>query len=260
MSLLSQATRTYTSFGGVDIYVAFDDRAVDTLQGITISITREKAPTYIMGTVHPVSVTRGKRGLAGTMSFVHFDREPLSYLMTDPAHYYYAHADEVNWLIDAIDTGTENQYDENGALIINAGSVDQNAAFGVSQRTAPMFLDQVQPFDATMIAQNEYGNGAWSSILGIEVINEGSGLSTDTSPTRSPRRTWHSPVCHGPPSEAPAAPARPTGPPGSAQRTSSAAADPPRRQRQSGRISPPTLNPDSGFGKAHSHGSSMSGY
>lgn len=179
MSLLSQATRTYTSFGGVDIYVAFDDRAVDTLQGITISITREKAPTYIMGTVHPVSVTRGKRGLAGTMSFVHFDREPLSYLMTDPAHYYYAHADEVNWLIDAIDTGTENQYDENGALIINAGSVDQNAAFGVSQRTAPMFLDQVQPFDATMIAQNEYGNGAWSSILGIEVINEGSGLSTD---------------------------------------------------------------------------------
>ncbi len=179
MSLLSQATRTYTSFGGVDIYVAFDDRAVDTLQGITISITREKAPTYIMGTVHPVSVTRGKRGLAGTMSFVHFDREPLSYLMTDPAHYYYAHADEVNWLIDALPNGAENQYDDNGALIINAGSVDNNPAFGVSQRTAPMFLDQVQPFDATMIAQNEYGNGAWSSILGIEVINEGSGLSTD---------------------------------------------------------------------------------
>lgn len=180
MSLLSRATRTYTSFGGVDIFVAFDDRSVDTLQGITISITREKAPVYIMGTVHPMSITRGKRGIAGTMSFVHFDREPLNYLMTDREHYYYAHADEVNWLTDALQNpNTPLQYDEDGALIINSQSVDTNTSFGVSVRSAPMFLDQVMPFDATLIAANEYGNGAWSSILGMEVINEGSGLSTD---------------------------------------------------------------------------------
>ncbi len=37
----------------------------------------------------------------------------------------------------------------------------------------------IWPFDATLVAQNEYGQGAWSSVIGIEIINEGGGISMD---------------------------------------------------------------------------------
>ena len=40
-------------------------------------------------------------------------------------------------------------------------------------------MDQIWPFDVTLIAQNEYGQGAWSAIIGVEIINEGGGISMD---------------------------------------------------------------------------------
>ena len=40
-------------------------------------------------------------------------------------------------------------------------------------------MDQIWPFDVTLVAQNEYGQGAWSSIIGCEIINEGGGISMD---------------------------------------------------------------------------------
>ena len=100
-SVVSHFTQTYTTFSGVDISALFDDMTVMTLQGIAVSITREKVPVYVFGRARPVSISRGKRGIAGTLQFVLFDRDALYSLMTDADHFYYAHSDEVNWLTNA---------------------------------------------------------------------------------------------------------------------------------------------------------------
>lgn len=59
--------KTYTSFAGVDIKVIINSKLAGSMQAISYAIQREKAPIYVMGTVDPISFSRGKRGIAGTM-------------------------------------------------------------------------------------------------------------------------------------------------------------------------------------------------
>jgi len=204
-SIVGHMVRTYTTFSGVDITALFDNMQIMTLQGIAISITREKVPIYVFGRSRPVSISRGKRGIAGTLQFVLFDRDALNTLIKDMDHFYYAHADEVNWLTNTFNaanyqaeawkqfTGTTVGAD--GKPVTNAEptgfeSSSSNSAWqsyqesqdrvvGRSVKTEPTYMDQIWPFDITLVAQNEYGQGAWSAVVGVEIINEGGGLSMD---------------------------------------------------------------------------------
>ncbi len=155
-----QFVSTFTTFSGVDITAMFDNYTVMTMQGVATSVTREKVPVYVFGRSRPVSLSRGKRGIAGTAQFVLFDHEPLYGIYAD--HQYYAHADEINWMFNL----TPVQY-----------ATTTGAA--VSRRTTPDYMDQVWPFDITLLAHNEYGQAAWSAIIGVEIINEGGGISMD---------------------------------------------------------------------------------
>ena len=69
----SEYTRSYTTFSGCDIVAT----VVAEIQGITVSINREKAPVYTFGSAEPRSISRGKRGIAGTIVFTLFDRDAL---------------------------------------------------------------------------------------------------------------------------------------------------------------------------------------
>ena len=188
-SVVAHMVRTYTTFSGVDITALFDDMTLLTLQGLAISITREKVPVYVFGRSRPVSISRGKRGIAGTLQFVLFDRDALSGLYTNNEdHWYYAHADEVNWLLNtqnaAAFRGETQTIATPGAIDPRTGDTVRQAGdvnYGVarSKLHQPEYMDQVWPFDITLVAQNEYGQGAWSVVVGVEIINEGGGISMD---------------------------------------------------------------------------------
>jgi hypothetical protein len=47
------------------------------LQAISYSITREKAPIYTMGSADPRYYSRNKRGIAGSIIWINFDRHAL---------------------------------------------------------------------------------------------------------------------------------------------------------------------------------------
>jgi hypothetical protein len=168
----------------VDISALFDDMQLLTLQGIAISITREKVPVYVFGRSRPMSISRGKRGIAGTLQFVLFDRDALATLYTGTGgsdHWYYAHADEVNWLLN---TQNAAAYKGSTAALPTTDpltNASQNVNYGIarSKMQQPEYMDQVWPFDVTLVAQNEYGQGAWSAVIGVEIINEGGGISMD---------------------------------------------------------------------------------
>lgn len=183
-SVIGNIVRTYTTFSGVDITALFDDMALLTVQGLAISITREKVPVYVFGRSRPVSISRGKRGIAGTLQFVLFDRDALSGLYVgNEEHWYYAHADEVNWLLNlqnaAAFRGETRTISTPNPADPTAPAADQNYGVARSRRTQPEYMDQVWPFDITLVAQNEYGQGAWSAVIGVEIINEGGGISMD---------------------------------------------------------------------------------
>lgn len=222
-SLASRVISTYTTFSGIDITAIFDNLIMATLSGLATSLTREKVPVYTFGSANARSISRGKRACAGSMQFTLFDRDSFYNMFLDESHYYYAHADEVNYLTNPINiaafvgtffpgnaqnnfagqtglTGGDNTLggtqDTNfsAAGPVNRNGTDNRAGqfFGVagatsnngiagalSVRRAAQHADQVYPFDITMAAQNEYGRASSSAIIGVEIINEGGGVSVD---------------------------------------------------------------------------------
>ncbi len=181
---------TYNSFSGVDMAVVADNRLLAEIQGISYTVTREKAPIYTMGSADPRSFSRGKRGIAGSMIFMVFDRSAL---------------------LDSLKQGSFARYLANTYEVSSAEGADQQAVpltqeqvFGETLETTPSttvrtavrdsisgvvgvgkaiatarYHDQVLPFSVVLTAANEYGHIARMVIHGVEIMNCGSGLSID---------------------------------------------------------------------------------
>lgn len=167
-SVTDTYTKTYTTFSGADIVCTFNGTVVGALAGLTWSVTREKAPVFTMGSPNPRSFSRGKRGIAGSLIFMTFDR---------PALYNLIQANVTN---DAfkIWTRTWNLLPNmNSNIAAGLAPIDSSSAQVTS--VLPYYADQVPPFDITISFANEYGQAAVKSIYGVELLNEGSGASMD---------------------------------------------------------------------------------
>ena len=163
---VSEYTRSYNSFSGVDIKATFGGKVIGELQGVSFSVTREKAPIYTMGSADPRSFSRGKRGIAGSVIFTVFDRNALLEVfknMEDRSGWFFAHDTDVQKHSDDESRGQQVWQD------INTDSSWQ----------PPWYPDQIPPFDIVLTAANEYGQVAQMSIRGVEILNEGSGISID---------------------------------------------------------------------------------
>ena len=163
---VSEYTRSYNSFSGVDIKATFGGKVIGELQGVSFSVTREKAPIYTMGSADPRSFSRGKRGIAGSVIFTVFDRNALLEVfknMEDRSGWFFAHDTDVQKHSDDESRGQQVWQD------INTDSSWQ----------PPWYPDQIPPFDIVLTAANEYGQVAQMSVRGVEILNEGSGISID---------------------------------------------------------------------------------
>jgi hypothetical protein len=163
---VSEYTRSYNSFSGVDIKATFGGKVIGELQGVSYSVTREKAPIYTMGSADPRSFSRGKRGIAGTLIFTVFDRSALIETfknMQDKSGWFFAHDTDVQ---------KHESIDARGATVAQDVNTDN------SWQPA-WYPDQIPPFDIVLTAANEYGLVAQMSLRGVEILNEGSGMSID---------------------------------------------------------------------------------
>jgi hypothetical protein len=75
------------------------------------------------------------------------------------------HAPSISSTIDQLDQET----------ITNTGSDKELAT--------PWYSDQILPFDITLTGANEYGAMCAAKIFGVEILNEGSGISIDDAVT-----------------------------------------------------------------------------
>jgi hypothetical protein len=178
-----ELTRTYTSFSGVDIKaVGPGGNIIGTLQAISYAVQREKAPIYVMGRVDPLSFSRGKRGIAGTMISLMLDQH-IIFNDAFREEYFLADVDEIYPNIGSPESLTfssaadDNRLDELTQTQPTATALTSlEEGFEV---TSPWYVDQIRPFDVVVVAANEYGNAAQMRIYGIEILNEGSGFSID---------------------------------------------------------------------------------
>lgn len=163
--------QTYNSSSGCDIVATIDGVLLGNLNGISFSTTREKAPIYTMGSVDAVSFGRGKRGHAGSLIFTNFDRHALYDIMRaaesagTPRYRYWKKLQD-------IPAGGRS-------LFLKTDFDNANlTALGI-QLADPNYSDQIPPFTITLTSMNEYGSISVMHILGVELINEGSGVSID---------------------------------------------------------------------------------
>jgi hypothetical protein len=191
----SEYSRSYNSFSGVDIKVTFASKVIGECQAVSYSITREKAPVYTLGSPDPRAFARGKRGIAGTLIFVMFDQhallEELSGLLfqsdVDDLHPDYDASAASRRELDASLVSTSGRLPSTplGGGIASAPSLIQQESDLVSfvnddqVAAMPWYTDQIPGFDITLAAANEHGALAIMKIFGVEILNEGYGISID---------------------------------------------------------------------------------
>ena len=193
---VSAFSRSYNSFSGIDIKAVFANQVMAELQAISYSITREKAPIYTMGSADPRSFSRGKRGIAGTLIFIVFDRHTVLSTLGGMAD-----GGGLKFLSDVDDIRPDYGKLDNGQLSLDRSldsaddllNPDNRIGAQVHQSESPLtgniasdqevvgawYVDQIPPFDVTLAAANEYGALAVMRIFGVELINEGYGVSVD---------------------------------------------------------------------------------
>lgn len=166
----SAYTKTFTSFSGADIVATFNGRVVGELQAITYSVTREKAPIYVMGDANPKSFSRGKRGIAGSLVFTVFDRDAL-HTMKSTDNPVYRHG---------LNSTQSGDFNKDGLTAVHEINMQQGDIPGSwATPRAAKYSDEIPPFDITVNFLNEYGQSSKMTIFGVEILNEGMGMSVD---------------------------------------------------------------------------------
>lgn len=179
--------RNFNSHSGVDMTVTMGGVAIGELQGLSFTITREKAPNYVMGSPDPVAFSRGKRGIAGSMIFLQFDRNALlDSLRGNPAYrvllreydidrhtqgYPLSRSERVGGEL-SMNGGASNVVTPSG----EGGALFENIEFRMVE---PIYLDQLPPFDIVITGASEAGHFMKMSLKGCEILNCGSGVSID---------------------------------------------------------------------------------
>jgi len=188
-SVVSPFAQSNNSFSGVDIKAVFGSVVIGTLQAISYSVTREKAPIYTMGSADPRSFSRGKRGIAGTLIFIVFDRHSLLHAMKGVK--FLSDKDDVRPNFRTAETFPQGAFlsslatkTSDGSTVVPGATVDEQESpvttVAEDQETAnPWYVDQIPPFDITLACANEYGALAVMKIMGVEILNEGTGVSID---------------------------------------------------------------------------------
>lgn len=187
-NVVSPYVQSYNSFSGVDIKAVFANKVLGELQAISYSITREKAPIYTMGSADPRSYSRGKRGIAGTLVFIMFDRSVLLSTLggyaADGGLKFQSDIDDIRPEFRANDGSIGNSNLTSSSSVTAADTVQNQESpisnvGGDQEIASAWYVDQIPPFDVTLAAANEYGALAVMRIFGVEILNEGYGVSID---------------------------------------------------------------------------------
>jgi hypothetical protein len=123
------------------------------------SITREKAPIYTMGSANCRSYSRNKRGIAGGLIWINFDRHSLLNLFKKAQGKFLADVDEIRPQYQDSSVGASAVFTSSlvravgpsiGATIDQIDNLSISEVGGSKELASPWYSDQVLPFDVTI--------------------------------------------------------------------------------------------------------------
>ncbi len=145
-----------------------------------------------MGSPDARAYSRNKRGIAGSLIWINFDRHSLLNLVQNCGGTFVADIDEIRPGYTST-TGGGAVFQSSvvrgpgasapAGATINALDTPLTSAGQNSQIATPWYSDQVLPFDVTLSGANEYGAMCAAKIYGVEILNEGMGISIDDAVT-----------------------------------------------------------------------------
>jgi len=184
---LASYSQTFNSFSGADMQVMMGTEIIGELQGLSYTVTREKAPLYTMGSSDPRAFSRGKRGIAGSLIFLTFDRSALLNAMrrtrggTYMGWEYEVRESDRTPGAQAVFKGLQVDGETATGSVgsVRAGDVAGNVLRTDKIVALPQYHDQIRPFKIVVYAANEYGHSAKLKVHNVEIMNCGSGMSVD---------------------------------------------------------------------------------
>lgn len=194
--------RIYQAYSGCDMVAHINNRQCGSLQALTVSITREVVPIYTMGSADAKAFVKGKRGIAGTLTFSMFDRHALlfdvfadrehsndSYLYDNAMKYFLTNSgiiytDELGQSYVSEKAFADIPKLTNDVAQSLDGSLQRDleqasAVFNKIRERRLQYCDQIPPFDITLTMVNESGSASYMALHGVVLINEGYGYTTD---------------------------------------------------------------------------------
>lgn len=204
------------TFSGGDLQAFINNQKVPNLESITWSISTEIVGNYVMGRRDPMSYTKGKRVIVGSMAFQQWDRhailEQIYQLSTRGVVDQYdlwntlggAPASQIiasqDWSIfttnKGVNLGNGSTEPTGQGQTIGIGSGVNSFMRGLSQtaweqelrqqarQTAALigaqrlsYTDMLPPFDITIVGVNPGGAASFCTIFGIAVSQETAGWS-----------------------------------------------------------------------------------
>lgn len=184
------AMRTWSSVGGCDIIAVFNGVECGSIQAISVSVSREKMPNYTMGRADPVGFSRGKRGIAGSMVGIVFNQSWLMHTVRgnttkrpsgESPLTFWASRREYRQFLRLTDAGARgvDAIEESNRLLQAAQGGGAVSFYTGRTRQQAWYADQILPFNIVITGANEYGGGVAKSIIGVEILNEATGVSVD---------------------------------------------------------------------------------
>jgi hypothetical protein len=140
-------------------------------------------------------LSRNKRGVAGSLIWINFDRHSLLNVFRKAQGTFLANKDDIRPQFKINDLEFQDQTAIfNSSLTRSTGvsisssieALDNNTLTEVSgfkEKALAWYSDQVLPFDITLSGTNELGAATCMKIFGVEILNEGSGVSIDDAVT-----------------------------------------------------------------------------
>lgn len=183
----------YDSKSGVEIQAVFNDTIFGDMHMIKFATQRDTANVHVMGSVDPVSVAKGKRSTTGACVFAVFDKDRLLDAVKS-SNVFLTNHELVNYGGQSATVGGKrvtndynggNQIRVDGTLgadagrsIRNTSSVFDTSNFG--KNVAPMLIDQIPPFDITLVGVSEStGQVSRMVIHGVQFNSDQGGSSVD---------------------------------------------------------------------------------
>ena len=178
--------RKWDAFTGSDMRVVFDNKEVGTVSSLTVTVSRDVIPRYTSGDANPKTFAKGRRGIAGTMTFSVFDRDPI---LRD------VFADKYYQQLQSLWANTSKTF---GYSIFQPGSgggvTDFTTATNLRDGIAPAaiqealeihrllgqyikikYIDQLPPIDVTITFANDAGAVSVAALKGVVFLTEGIG-------------------------------------------------------------------------------------